>query len=175
MGIISGAVAAYLVGCVPTARVASTLSAGRRWAPWAGPLADLAKGFVALLLFAPNGSMAQAFVLTAVVAGDQWPAFGKDIGRGGQWVLLGAIAEVTPVAPPIWAVLWGVGFVASGYFTIAKAAATALLPPVLGFVAGGPLGWIALPGCAMVLERSREAVRQARAGGEPKHHWNSEG
>ena len=173
MGIISGAVAAYLVGCVPAARLVSERAAGRRWTPWAAALADVAKGFLALWLLAPVGSMGQAFILTAVVAGDQWPVFGKDIGRSGQWVLLGAIADVTPVAPPLWAVLWGIGFVASGYFTIGKAVATALLPPVLGFVAGWPLGWIALPGCAMVLERSREAVRRAQSGEEPKHYWNS--
>jgi len=173
MGIVSGAVAAYLVGCVPAARVVSGWASGTRWQTWAGPLTDLAKGFLALWLFSATGSIMQAFTLTAVVAGDQWPVVGKDIGRSGQWVLLGAIAEVTPVAPPIWAVLWGVGFVASGYFAIGKAVATLLLPPVLGFVAGWPLGWIALPGCAMVVERSRNTIREARAGGEPKHHWNS--
>ncbi len=173
MGIISGAVAAYLVGCVPAARVVSSLASDRRWAPAAAALADAAKGFIALWLFAPTGSVGQAFILTALVAGDQWPVFGRDVGRSGQWALLGAIAEVTPVAPVLWAVLWGIGFVASGYLTIGKAVATALLPPLLGFVAGGPLGWIALPGCVMVLERSREAIRQARAGGESKHYWNS--
>ena len=173
MGIISGAVTAYLVGCVPAARVAAALSAGRRWASGAGALADAAKGFLALWLLAPSGSVAQALLVTAIVAGDQWPVFGKEIGRSGQWALLGAIAVVTPVAPPLWAVLWGIGFVASGYFAIGRAVATAALPPLLGFVAGGPLGWIALPGCVMVLERSRELVRRARAGGEPKHHWKS--
>lgn len=173
MGIISGAVAAYLVGCVPAARVASSLAAGRRWAPWVGPLADAAKGFLALWLLSPNGSVAQALVFTAFVAGDQWPIFGRETGRSGQWAMLGAITEITPVAPPVWAVLWGIGFVASGYFAIGKAVANALLPLLLGFLAGGPLGWIALPGCAMVLERSREAVRAARRGEEPKHYWNS--
>ena len=173
MGIISGAAAAYLIGCVPAARVASGLAAGRRWAPWVGPLADVAKGFFALWLLAPTASMGQALIVTAVVAGDQWPVFGREIGRSGQWALLGALAEVTPVAPPLWAVLWGIGFVVSGYFAIGRAVATALLPPLLGFVAGGPLGWIALPGCVMVLERSRELVRRAWAGDEPKHYWNS--
>ena len=173
MGIISGAVAAYLVGCVPAARVASSLSAGRRWSPLAGALADAAKGFIALWLFAPIGSVGQALIVTALVAGDQWPLVGREVGRSGQWALLVAIAEVTPVAPPLWAVCWGLGFVASGYFAVGKAVATALLPPFLGFVAGGPLGWIALPGCAMVLERSRDVVRRARAGEEPKHYWNS--
>jgi glycerol-3-phosphate acyltransferase PlsY len=173
MGIISGAVAAYLVGCVPAARIASGLAAGRRWAPWAGALADVAKGFIAVWLCARTGSVGQALVVTAVVAGDQWPVFGRDVGRSGQWALLGAIAEVTPVAPPLWGLLWGIGFVASGYFAIGKAVATALLPPLLGFVAGGPLGLIALPGCVMVLERSRELVRRARAGEEPKHYWKS--
>lgn len=173
MGIISGAVAAYLIGCVPAARIVSGLAKGRRWAPWAGALADFAKGIIALYLLAPAGSLGQAVMVTALVAGDQWPVFGKEVGRSGQWALLGAIARITPVAPPLWAVLWGIGFVASGYFAIGRAVANVLLPPVLGFVAGGPLGWIALPGCIMVLERGREAVRRARAGEEPKHHWNS--
>lgn len=173
MGIVTGAVAAYLLGCVPAARLASSLAAGRPGAPWVAGLADAAKGFMALWLFAPNGSVGQALTLTALVAGDQWPAMGREIGRSGQWALLGALAWVSPVGPPIWLAGWALGFVVSGYKAIGNALGTALVPPLLGFVAGGPIGWIALPGCIMVLERSREVIRRARDGAEPKHYWNS--
>ena len=172
MGLITGAVAAYLVGCVPAARFASRMAGERPWAKVAGPLADFAKGYLALLLFAPTPSLGIALAFTALVAGAQWPVSGES-GRHGQWAMLGAISQVSPVTVPAWGLLWGIGFVASGYFVVGRAVATALLPLVLGLVAGGPIGWIALPGCVMVIERSREALKAVRAGTEAKHHWNS--
>jgi hypothetical protein len=115
MGIISGAVAAYLVGCVPIARLASRYVAGRPVEPWVAGLADVVKGFAAVALFAPVGSLHQALIVTAVVAGDQWPVFGREVGRSGHWTFLGAMTVLTPMAPVIWAVLWALGFVASGH------------------------------------------------------------
>ena len=173
MGPISGAVAAYLVGCVPIARLASRFVAGRPIEPWVAGLADFIKGFAAVALFAPVGSVGQALTVTAVVAGDQWPAFGREVGRSGHWTFLGAMSVLTPMAPVIWAVLWAVGFVAGGYLSMGRLVAAAILPFVLGFTAGWPLGAIALPSCVMILERGRDVVRRVRAGEEPKHYWNS--
>jgi len=174
MGIVTGAVAAYLVGCVPAARVVSRLAAGRRWAPWAALAADAVKGFAAMALFAPVSSLGQSLTLTALVAGDQWPAFGNETGRPGVAAAGGAITALTPVAPFVWLVLWAVGFTASGFLTLALVVATALFAPALGFVAGWPLGLIALPACVMVLERQRAALSRVRAGVESKHHWRTE-
>jgi glycerol-3-phosphate acyltransferase PlsY len=167
------AVAAYLLGCVPTARLTSRLTNGRAVAPVVVALAAFLKGFVAALLFAPLGSIGQALIVTAVVAGDQWPVFGREAGRTGLWTLLGALSALTPIAAAVWVVLWALAFVATGYKALGMALSLALLPFLLGFIAGWPLGWIALPGCFMVLERGRGALQRIRAGEEPKHHWKS--
>jgi glycerol-3-phosphate acyltransferase PlsY len=172
MGPISGAVVAYLLGCVPAARLASRLTNGNAAEPWVMRLADFAKGFAATALLAPIGSIGQAVTVTAVLAGDQWPLRGE-AGRSGQWAFLGAMTALTPMALPIWGALWAIGFVATGYLAMGRVAAAALLPLLLGFIAGWPIGGIALAGCVMILERNREVIRRVRAGEEPKHHWNS--
>jgi glycerol-3-phosphate acyltransferase PlsY len=171
MGIVSGAAAAYLVGCVPAARFASRLAAGRRWASWAGIAADAAKGFIACAMFPRVGTLGQALLITAIVAGDQWPIVGAERGRLGLAAGIGALTALTPVAPFVWGVLWAAGFTASGYFPVASAVATALLPLALGPVSGWPIGLIALPGCLMVLERLRERLRAVQSGEAVKHHW----
>jgi len=176
MGPISGALAAYLLGCVPTARIARRLTNGHPATPWIERGADFVKGFAAVYLFAPGGSVAMALIVTAVLAGEQWPATGGETGRSGHWVLLGALTALTsgtPVALGLWALGWALGFVITGYKPVGRAAAAATLPLALGFVAGWPLGGIALPGCIMILERSRDVLRRVRAGEEAKHHWNS--
>ena len=171
MGIVTGAVAAYLVGCVPAARIVTRLGGRRRWVPWVAPAADALKGFAAIAMFGPVTTIGQALTVTAVVAGDQWPVFGSEIGRPGLATAGGAMTALTPVAPFIWAVLWAVGFTATGFLTVACAIATALFGPALGWFAGWPLGLIALPSCLMLLERQRAALRRVLRGEEPKHHW----
>ena len=173
LGSILRAVAAYLLGCVPTARLVSRLTQGRAFEPAAIAAGDFLKGFLAASLFAPNGSIGQALIVTAAVAGDQWPIAGREVGRSGLWVLLGALSGLTPVALPVWVVLCAISFVASGYKALAVAVSLALLPFALGFIAGWPLGWLAVPGCLLVIERYHDALRRIRAGEEPKHHWNS--
>jgi glycerol-3-phosphate acyltransferase PlsY len=175
MGIVTGAAAAYLVGCVPVARFVSYLARGRPWAPLAARLADFAKGFSAIVLFAPVSSVGQALTLTALVAADQWPAVGKETGRLGLWAAAGAMTALTPVAPLVWGVLWAIGFVASGYLVAGRLLALVFFSLALGFVAGWPLGLISLPACVMVLERSRADFGRVVRGEEAKHHWRDDG
>jgi glycerol-3-phosphate acyltransferase PlsY len=174
MGIVTGAVAAYLIGCVPTARAVSKLAPAARWSHWAQVLADALKGVLAFHLFAPVTSVGQALTVAAVVAGDQWPAFGREVGRSGLAPCVAAMTALTPVSLVVWGLFWGVGFAASGYFSIARVVATLALPFGLGFATGWPLGLSALPACLMVLERQRRPLRQLLRGEESKHHWRTD-
>ena len=173
MGIVSGAVAAYLVGCVPLARLTDHMTKGRPWAPWASLAADALKGVLATALFAPVGSVGQALTVAAVVAGDQWPVFGQ-ARRSGLVVCVAAMTALTPVTLVVWGVGWGIGFVISGYFTVARLVGTALLPVLLGLATGWPLGLAALPACIMVLERQRGSLKRLLRGQEAKHYWRAE-
>ncbi len=171
------ALAAYLVGCVPVARIVAGLVPDAKWSRVAFALTDFLKGLLAVLFLAPVGlgSVGQALVLTALVAGDQWPAWGMERGRLGFWVAAGGMSMITPIAPVINAVLWGVGFAVSGYFVIGRAVGLVLTWVLLGLIAGWPIGLIALPPSLMVLERSLPELRLVRSGEAPKHHWKSGG
>src|SRR5262249_54840848 len=76
---------AYLVGCVPAASLVAALAQDWKHARVAVALTDFLKGLLAVLFLAPVGlgSISQALVLTALVAGDQWPAWGRERGRLG--------------------------------------------------------------------------------------------
>jgi len=174
MGIVTGAVAAYLVGCVPVARLTNQLTKGRRWAPWASLAADALKGVAAILLFAPVSTVGVSLTLAAVVAGDQWPALGRETGRSGLAVCVAAITALTPVAIAAWLLGWAFGFVVSGYVTVARLVGVLLLPVLLAFLTGWPLGLAALPACIMVLERQRRSVKRLLRGQEAKHYWRIE-
>ncbi|MFI5280054.1 MAG: glycerol-3-phosphate acyltransferase [Gemmatimonadales bacterium] len=174
MGIVTAAVAAYLVGCVPLARLTNHLTQGRPWAPWASLAADALKGVLAILVFAPVGTVGQALTVAAVVAGDQWPALGRETGRSGLTVCVAAITALTPVTIVVWGLAWGIGFVISGYRSVARLVGAALLPLLLGLATGWPLGLAALPACIMVLERQRGSLKRMLRGQEAKHHWRVE-
>ena len=170
------ALAAYLVGCVPMARLVSGLTQGTKW-PRAGAIvADFLRGLIAILFLAPVGlgSVGQALVLTALVAGDQWPAWGRERGLG-FWVAAGGMSMITPVAPVLYTVLWGIGFAVSGYFVIGRTVGLLATWILLGLIAGWPIGLIALPASVMVLQRTRAELRLVRSGEAPKHHWKSDG
>ncbi len=174
MGIVTGAAAAYLVGCVPAARLTNHVTQGRPWAPWASLAADALKGAVAIMMFAPVSSVGQALTVAAVVAGDQWPAFGRQTGRSGLAVCVAAMTTLTPVTLVVWGLGWGIGFVISGYFTVARLVGTVLLPLLLGFATGWPLGLAVLPACIMVLERQRGSLKRLLRGEEAKHYWRAD-
>jgi glycerol-3-phosphate acyltransferase PlsY len=168
--IVAPAVGAYLVGCVPTARLVSRLAGERAWTPWAGALADALKGFLAVGLLSPATSLGPALAATAVIAGHQWPIAGRT-GERGLATAAGALTAITPIGVPLWGVIWAVVFVASGYNSLAVALASLLVVPAIGLVAGWPLALLALPLAAMVLERMRAALRRCLLGTEQKYLW----
>ena len=96
--------------------------------------------------------------------------FGQS-GRSAVTVALGACTALTPVALPIFALAWGVVYVASGWLSLAFVGAMALLPVAVGVLAGWPLGLMCVPACVIVLERFRDAMRRVLLGTEPRHLW----
>jgi len=177
MLVLPHAAGAYLLGCVPAARLAARVVARYRWARYAPLLADAAKGYLAVTLLTPSLSLGPALPATAVVVGHQWPAvWGGEPGReDGIPVLVGALAAVTPVSLPLWAVLWAVAFVLTGFPRVSTVFATALALPAIGVVAGWPMALLAFPATLMVLERQRTAVLRWLRGEEPKFLWRDGG
>ena len=169
------AVASYVVGSLPIARLAPKPREAGVLPLWVrGVLigADVVKGVLAMSLVGASANpYAQALAATAVVAGQQWPLWTSVREERGLAVAAGALTLITPIAVPAWAVLWAIGYVVSGYLTVGTAAATALLPFVIGYFAGWPFGLVALPVCLLILERHRDGLRRIFAGGAQKHYW----
>ena len=175
LSILLGAVVAYVVGCVPIASFVRHLVAGRPWEVAAAVAADFIKGFGVMAFLSPDASaLGQALVLAAVVAGEQWPIIGRDTGKVGFWTFFGAVTGLTPVAPVAFGVIWGIGFVTTGYLAVGRLAGVALMWLVLGFIAGWPLGLAALPASWFILQRLRPDYERWRRGELPKLHWNSD-
>jgi glycerol-3-phosphate acyltransferase PlsY len=187
------AVAAYLLGSLPSAylvvrfakgpdlRTVESGSVGALNAfratglGWVGVVVlvlDVAKGVVAVLLAGGGaGPMAQALAAAMVVVGHNYPVWLRFKGGKGLAAAAGALSAITPLAVPVWGVVWGIGYAVSGYIVMGTIAATAILPLLLGLVAGWAYGGAALPVCLLVLLRQREKIRRLLLGAEPKHYW----
>lgn len=173
--IVGLALASYVVGSLPVARLAPRAreaGVSPLWVRVGLVVADVLKGTVAMSLVGASANpYAHSLAATAVVAGHQWPLWPSESEPRGLAVAAGAITVITPIAVPAWGVLWAIGYVASGYLAAGSAAATLLLPLTLGFVAGWPFGLIVLPVCVLVLERHRAPLKRILLGEEPKHYW----
>ena len=175
MLVLPYAAGAYLLGCVPAARLVRRVAGDARWAPWAAAATDALKGYAAVSLFSPALALGPALAATAVVAGHQWPVLWGVPGREpGVAVAGGAVTAISPIAAPLWAFVWGVVFAATGYATLATAVACLLAVPALGLLAGWPIAFMAVPAGAMVLERLREGVRRVLRGDESRYRWRVE-
>jgi acyl phosphate:glycerol-3-phosphate acyltransferase len=187
--------AAYVVGSLPTAFLlvrwlrgtdirgtesgsVGALNAfratGAGWVGWTVLVVDVLKGVVAVALAGPGASTGvQALVAAAVVAGHNWPVWLRGKGGKGLATAAGACTIVTPVAVPLWGVLWGIGYVASGYIVAGTLLATLLLPVAVGVVAGWGFGLALVPVCVLILARHRAKVRALLLGSEPRHYWRA--
>lgn len=128
-------------------------------------------GGLAVALLSGTSPWSQMLVATAAVAGRQWPLVAHDPAEKAVPIALGALFAITPVSLLLWALLWGVGFVGSGFRTAGLAAATIFLPLALGIVAGWPFAGMALPVCILLVDRQREDLRRMFLGAEFKHDW----
>jgi glycerol-3-phosphate acyltransferase PlsY len=190
------AVAAYLLGSLPSAYLVVRLARGtdiRRadsgnvgalnafratgsgWVGAAVLVLDVGKGVLAVLLAGPGAGLAtQSLVATLAVAGHNWTPWLRGRGGKGLATAAGSLTVITPLSVPLWGVLWAIGYVTSGYIALGTVIATALLPVLLGFLAGWAYGLAALPACLLILARHREKIRRLLLGVEPKHYWRGE-
>lgn len=188
-------VAAYLIGSLPTGYLVvrwlrgtdiralesgsvGALNAfratGAGWAGWVVLVVDVGKGIAAVLLAGPGASTwLQAALATAVVSGHDWPIWLRGRGGKGLATAAGALSLVTPIAVPVWGVLWGLGYVISGYIVVGTLLATVLVAPAVGVVAGWGFGLAMAPVCLLILVRHREKLRRLLRGEEPRHYWRS--
>jgi acyl phosphate:glycerol-3-phosphate acyltransferase len=193
MRILALAIAAYLIGSLPSAFVVVRLSRGTdlravesgsvgalnafraTGAGWIGVVVlilDIGKGVLAVVLAGDGAGLATLAMVTALaVAGHNWPIWLGGKGGKGLATAAGALTLVTPLSVPLWGVLWGLGYVVSGYIALGTIVATALLPLALGIFAGWAYGLAALPTALLVLARHREKMRRLLLGAEPKHYW----
>ncbi|MGD0993020.1 MAG: glycerol-3-phosphate acyltransferase [Gemmatimonadales bacterium] len=193
MRILALAIAAYLIGSLPSAFVVVRLSRGTdlravesgsvgalnafraTGAGWIGVVVlilDIGKGVLAVVLAGDGAGLATLAMVSALaVAGHNWPIWLGGKGGKGLATAAGALTLVTPLSVPLWCVLWGLGYVVSGYIAFGTIVATALLPVALGIFAGWAYGLVALPTALLVLARHREKMRRLLLGAEPKHYW----
>ncbi len=191
--ILALAIAAYLIGSLPSAFVVVRLTRGTdlrsvesgsvgalnafraTGAGWIGVVVlvlDVGKGMLAVVLAGDGAGLATLSLVTALaVAGHNWPIWLGGKGGKGLATAAGALTLVTPLSVPLWGVIWGLGYVFSGYIALGTIVATTLLPVALGILAGWGYGLAALPTCLLVLARHREKMRRLLLGAEPKHYW----
>ena len=187
--------AAYLIGSLPTAFLlvrwlrgadirrtesgsVGALNAfratGAGWVGWTVLVVDVLKGVVAVALAGSGASTyLQALVAAAAVAGHNWSIWLRGRGGKGLATAAGACTIVTPVAVPVWGVLWGIGYVATGYIVAGTLVATLLLPVAVGVLAGWGFGLAMVPACLLILARHREKARALLLGTEPRHYWRA--
>jgi glycerol-3-phosphate acyltransferase PlsY len=147
---------------------------GAGWIGWTVLMADAAKGVLAVALAGSGaGITLQAVLAAAAVAGHNWPVWLRGRGGKGLATAAGALTVITPIAVPVWLVLWGIGYVATGYIVVGTVAATLLVAPVVGFVAGWGIGVALVPACVLILVRHHEKVRRLLLGAEPRHYWRA--
>lgn len=144
------------------------------WTEWARGAAEFVAGALAVWLLAGYSPWSQMLVATGVVAGRQWPLVSRETGGKALMLGLGTLFSLTPVAVALWVLLWGVGFVTTGFRTAGAAVALIVLPLALGILAGWAYAGMALPVCVLLLERQRDDLRRMFLGAEPKHYWRSE-
>ena len=187
------ALAAYLLGSLPSAYLVvrfakgpdlrtvesgnvGALNAfratGLGWVAVVVLLMDVGKGALAVLLAGDGaGPATQSLVASLVVAGHAYPIWLRGRGGKGLAAAAGALTVITPLAVPLWGVAWALGYVLSGYIALGIIVATAVLPILLGLLAGWAFAAASLPVCLLVLLRHRAKMRRLMLGAEPKHYW----
>ena len=187
------AVAAYLLGSLPSAYLVvrfakgpdlRTIESGSVGAlnafratglGWVGVVVlilDVAKGVVAVLIAGGGaGPWTQSLAAAMAVVGHNYPVWLRFRGGKGLAAAAGAMSAITPLAVPLWGVVWGIGYASSGYIVMGTIVATALLPLLVGVFAGWAYGGAALPVCLLILLRQHEKIRRLLLGAEPKHYW----
>ena len=147
---------------------------GAGWVGWVVLVLDVVKGAVAVMIAGPGaGTFFQAGLAAAAVAGHNWPVWLRGRGGKGLATAAGALSLVSPIAVPVWGVLWGIGYVVSGYIVVGTLTATVLAAPAIGLLAGWGFCFATLPCCVFILVRHREKLKRLLRGNEPRHYWRA--
>ncbi|MGH7510453.1 MAG: glycerol-3-phosphate 1-O-acyltransferase PlsY [Gemmatimonadales bacterium] len=184
--------ASYLLGAVPTSHLLSRLVAGIdlrqhgsgnlgatnlyrvlgwKYAIPAG-VADIAKGAVPVLVFAPQVSDSQLFALACGVAAIVGHVFSVFVGfKGGKGVATaaGVMLGLTPLALAVSAVVWTSIVLLTGYVSLASIAAAAVLPVAVYLLEGSvspELLWIDVAVAAGVIVLHRHNIQRLLKGTE---------
>ena len=188
---IVGAVVAYLLGSFPTAYLIVRLVTGKNiWDVGSRNVGVLnvkrATGSIPLALIALVGDAMKtilalwivkeffpAAILLApffTVLGHNYPIWTRFRGGRGIAVLLVSALYLDPHFASIWAALWGVGYVLSGYIAVGAMAGHVLTPILEKLLFGGvsiPLVLALIP----VWMRYREKADLLASGRLQKHFW----
>ena len=184
--------ASYLVGAIPTSYLLSRLFAGidlrqhgsgnlgatnlYRVLGWRyalpAALVDIAKGFVPVVVFAPQLSDSQLFALAcgvAAIIGHVFSVFVRFKGGKGVATAAGVMLGLAPLALTVSAVVWAVLVRVTGYVSLASIAAAAVLPLgvyLLEDAATPALLWIAAVIAAGVIVLHRRNIQRLLKGTE---------
>ena len=184
--------ASYLVGAIPTSYLLSRLFAGidlrqhgsgnlgatnlYRVLGWRyalpAALVDIAKGFVPVVVFAPQLSDSQLFALAcgvAAIIGHVFSVFVRFKGGKGVATAAGVMLGLAPLALTVSAVVWAVLVRVTGYVSLASIAAAAVLPLgvyLLEDAATPALLWIAAVIAAGVIILHRRNIQRLLKGTE---------
>lgn len=170
MSAVLWAVAAWFAGSVPAHQAGRFVPS--RFAPALSGLILFILGSLAVYGMPAEGLLPQSLAATAALAGAQYPGWRSGGGRGLP-VAAGALLVLSPVAIPLAMVVWGIGYVTTGYPAVGRIAMSLLTPPLVGLLAGWPAGLAVLPLGAMVALWDRPAARRVLLGTEVKHNWRA--
>ena len=184
--------ASYLIGAIPTSYLLSRLFAGidlrqhgsgnlgatnlYRVLGWKyavpAAVADIAKGFLPVVLFAPRVSDSQLFALAcgaAAIIGHVFSVFVRFKGGKGVATAAGVMLGLAPLALAVSAAVWGVLVRLTGYVSLASIVAAALLPLSVYALEGSKtpaLLWIAAGIAAGVIVLHRRNIQRLIKGTE---------
>jgi glycerol-3-phosphate acyltransferase PlsY len=190
--ILLALLASYFTGAIPTSYLLSRLFAGidlrqhgsgnlgatnlYRVLGWKfaipAALIDIAKGFIPVVLFAPQVSNSQLFALACGVAALVGHVFSVFVGfRGGKGVATGAgvMLGLAPLALGVSALVWAVLVRFTGYVSLGSIVAAAVLPLAvytLEEAATPALFWIATAIAAAVIVLHRQNIHRLLKGTE---------
>ena len=187
-------VASYFIGAVPTSYLLSRFFAGidlrqqgsgnlgatnlYRVLGWKyaipAALVDIAKGFIPVVVFAPQESSSQLFALACGVAAIIGHVFSVFVGfKGGKGVATaaGVMLGLTPLALGVSAAVWAVMVRITGYVSLASISAAAVLPVTVYLLEDArtpALLWIATAIAAGVIVLHRRNIERLLKGTESR-------
>jgi acyl phosphate:glycerol-3-phosphate acyltransferase len=187
-------VASYFIGAIPTSYLLSRFFAGidlrqqgsgnlgatnlYRVLGWRyalpAAIVDIAKGFVPVVLFAPQESSSQLFALAcgvAAIVGHVFSVFVRFKGGKGVATAAGVMLGLAPLALAVTAAVWGLMVRLTGYVSLASISAAAVLPVAVYLLEDGrspALLWIAAAIAAGVIVLHRRNIERLLKGTESR-------